>query len=184
MSWSKFILICGDMDTINTRTCSKCREHIPKSRGGSNHGYCTSCIKNFAIVTLDESLIEKLKGERYSCPTYEYISHIYLNFSRKDTSGLYIVPVEIIKVLKRSLFGNEVFIVPKDCKNENANNDYVAFITYDKKWTAIINASGERKLIDNETKNYTITRLNGYLTQHKANGEEIFNHQPLSQVSR
>ena len=79
---------------------------------------------------------------------------------------------------------DEVFIIPKDCKNENANDDYVAFITDDKKWTAIINASGERKLIDNETNNYTITRLNGYLTQHKANGEEIFNHQTLSQVSR
>ena len=174
------------MDTINTRTCSKCKQHIPQSRGGSNHGYCTSCIATFTIVTLGEPLKEKLKGERYSCPTYEYISHLYLNFSRKDTSGLYIVPVEIIKVLKRSLFGSsyEDLFGIYGSKNENANDDYVSFITDDKKWTAIINASGERKLIDNETNNYTITRLNGYLTQHKANGEEIFTHKTLSHVSR
>ena len=183
MSWSTIILICGDMDTINTRTCSKCNIFIPQSRGGPNHGYCSSCIDNFTIVKLGESLKEKLKA-RYSCPTYEYILYIYINFSRKDKLGSHIVSVETLKGLKISLFGNEGFIVPKECKNETANDDYVAFITDDKKWTAIINASGERKLIDNETKNYTITRLNGYLTTHKENGEEIFNHQTLSQVSR
>ena len=57
------------MDTINTRTCSQCKEHIPKSRGGPNHGYCTSCIIIFTIVKLGESFKEKLKGERYPCPT-------------------------------------------------------------------------------------------------------------------
>jgi len=171
------------MDTINTRTCSKCREHIPKSRCGSNHGYCSSCIVNFTIVKLGESFKEKL-NVRYSCLTYEYIRTIYSTFNDKDEHDSHIVCDETLKALKRSLFGNEVFIIPKDCKNENANDDYVAFITDDKKWTAIINASGERKLIDNETKNYTITRLNGYLTTHKENGEEIFNHQTLSQVSR
>lgn len=171
------------MDTINTRTCSQCKEHIHNYRGGPNHGYCSSCIATFTIVKLGESLKEKLKA-RYSCPTYEYILYIYINFSRKDRCGSHIVCDETLKALKRSLFGNEGFIVPNGFKDENANDDYVSFITDDKKWTAIINASGERKLIDNETQNYTITRLNGYLTQHKKNGEEIFNHQTLSQVSR
>ena len=173
------------MDTINTRTCSKCNIFIPQSRDGPNHGYCSSCIATFTIVKLGESLKEKLKGERYPCLTYEYIRTIYSTFNDKDEHDSHIVCDKILKVLKRSFFGtDEVFIVPRDCKNENANDDYVSFITDDKKWTAIINASGERKLIDNETKNYTITRLNGYLTQHKANGEEIFTHKTLSHVSR